>query len=70
MFEPKKTSHYSYLLWHYMNCEADTASLNNKIISTLIRSLSAAMAHTERKTDLFSVQSGTHVFVFEPASSL
>jgi hypothetical protein len=51
------TSYYSHLLWHCMNCEAATASLNYEVISTLLRSLQAAMAHTEskfsHKTDLF-----------------
>jgi hypothetical protein len=57
-----------------MNCKADTALLNYEVISTLLRSLQVAMVHTERnfshKTDLFPSESGTHVFVFEPTSSL
>jgi hypothetical protein len=53
-----------------MNFEADTALLNYEVISTLLRSLQAAMTHTEHKTDLFPIQSGTHVFVFEPTRSL
>jgi hypothetical protein len=57
-----------------MNSEANIALLNYELISTLLHSLQAAMAHTEHnfshKTDLFPIHSGTHVFVFEPTSSL